>query len=211
MPVLDFNFYAGGIEDGILEVLETPMKAIGVRSFATYSGQLDSAEDLKNAIASQVLQYPFVMVSYAGGESVRDPATAAVLGRPLHYRHACSFGVIVADNNSQGEKSRRRNKVYQMISIVWDSLAGVRLKRAIDEDQFLLNTDPMEPIENITIAKMPNITAFGVIIDTAFRWSSPDRTVAGTGVTELIVGAGALNSPSSLPAEAPGVKAEVQN
>jgi len=114
-PVLDFNFYAGGIEDGILEVLKAPMEAIGVKSFATYSGQLDSTDDLKAAIASQVLQYPFVMVSYAGGESVRSPATSPVLGRPLIYQHHCSFGVSIADSNPQHEKTRRRRKFYQMI------------------------------------------------------------------------------------------------
>lgn len=209
-PVLDFNFYAGGIEDGILEVLTTPMRAIGVKSFATYSGQLDSPDDLKAAISQQLLQYPFTMVSYAGGESKRDPATSAVMGRPLHYRHDCSFAVIVADNNSQGEKARRRNKVYQMISIVWNELTGVRLKKEIDDVEYLLNTQVFEPIENIQI-RLPNITAYGIVIDTAFKWTSPDREAAGVDVSEIVVGVNALNNAGKrrLLPELPGVTTKV--
>jgi len=209
-PVLDFNFYAGGIEDGILEVLQAPMKAIGVKSFATYSGQLDSPDDLKAAISQQMLRYPFTMVSYAGGESKRDPPTSPVFGKPLHYRHDCSFAVIVADDNPTGEKARRRSKVYQMISIVWNELTGVRLKKRIDDVDYLLNTQIFEPIENIQI-RMPNITAYGIVIDTAFKWTSPDRTDEGIDVTEIVVGVNALNDAGNirLLPELPGVTTQV--
>lgn len=203
-PNLDFEFYAGGIEDGILEALKTPMQALGVLSFASYSGQLDSPEDLKSAISSQTLRYPFVMASYAGGEMAKMPPTAPVLGRSLHYRHDCSFAVIVADNNPQGEKARRRNKAYQMIAVVWNTLAGVRLKKQVGDDQVLLNTQVLEPIENIQI-RLPGITAYGIVFDTSFRWTSPDRTQAGTAVEELIVGVESLNELNVPEAGLPGV------
>src|SRR5436190_19457633 len=103
-PNLDFNFYAGGIEDGIIEILTEPMKAVGGKGFETYSGQLDDEKVLKEAIASLAPKFPLTMVSYAGGESKRDPATSAVFNRPLYYRHDCSFTVIVADANPQGER-----------------------------------------------------------------------------------------------------------
>ncbi|HEV7701067.1 MAG TPA: hypothetical protein VGO43_12620 [Pyrinomonadaceae bacterium] len=193
-PNLDFEFYAGGIEDGILQALTIPLKAIGARSFATYSGQLNSPEDLKRAIGSQTLQFPFVMVSYAGGESKRVPPTPPVLGRPLYYRHDCSFAVIVADNNPQGERARRRGPVYKMIASVWDTLTGVRLKKVVDgvDEPILLNAQVLEPIENIQI-QLPDITAYGIVIDTSFDWISPDRTTAGTPVTDLILGVGSTN------------------
>jgi hypothetical protein len=189
-PNLDFDFYAGGIEDGILEVLTTAMRQpLGVRSFGTYSGQLDSPQDLKRAVSSQSLQYPFVMASYAGGENKPMPGTSPVMGRPLHYRHSCSYAVILADNNPQGEKQRRRSKVYPMIAAVWRELTGLRLKKVVEgvEEPILLNTLILEPVENIQIM-MPDITAYGVVIETAFDWISPDRSNAGTPVTEIIVG-----------------------
>jgi hypothetical protein len=207
MPDLDFEFYAGGIEDRILEVLKTPMQAIGVKGFTTYSGQLDSPDDLKRAIATQTLQYPFVMVSYAGGEMVKDPPTAPVLGRSLHFRHDCSFGVVVADDNPQGEKARRRNKAYQMISVVWNTLTGVRLKKLVAGEQILLNTSVLEPVENIPIL-LPDITAFGIVFDTAFKWSSPDRTVGGIDVEELIVGVDSINPLQVPESNLPGVEFE---
>lgn len=189
-PNLDFNFYAGGIEDGILEVLKTQMQTpLGVKSFASYSGPVDKPDELEKAISQMTLTYPAVLASYAGGESVKDPATSPVMGRPLQYRHDCSFAVIVLDNNPQGETQRRRNKIYPMIAAVWDTLTGVRLKKTVEgvDDPILLNTQILEPVENIRI-RMPNLTAYGIVIDTAFRWVSPDRTTLGSAVTEIIVG-----------------------
>ena len=208
-PVLDFNFYAGGIEDGILEVLTTPLKAIGVKSFATYSGELDSEKALKDAISQSLLKYPFVMVSYAGGASANNPPTSRTDHKPRHHRHECTFSVIVADNTPQGDRDRRRGQIYKMISAVWETLVGVRLVKEVDGEHYVLNVDPFDEPENVRI-NIPNVTAFGIIFDTAFRWTSPDRTPDGTNVTELIVGVESLNaSGTALPSESPGVKTAV--
>ncbi len=99
----DFEFYVGGIEDTILTLLETEMKPLGVKTFASYSGELDS-ENLKQALGALTPKFPLVMVSYADGRDTQDPKTPAILGRSLHYRHDCSFAVICASSDA-----RRRN------------------------------------------------------------------------------------------------------
>lgn len=202
---LDFEFYAGGIEDGILELLTTKMRPapLGVKQFETYSGQLDTA-NFEKALASKATIYPLVMVSYADGEDTRMPATSAVLGRSQIYRHDCTFAVICADNNPQGERSRRRSKVYAMIAAVRETLAGRRLKKLVDDEEVLLTFDVLEPVANEYIARLPNITAYAVIFRTWFKWRSPDRTGEAVDVTDVIVGVDSLNEatvqdPTNLP------------
>ena len=208
-PVLNFEFYVGGIEDGILEVLTAPMKAIGVKTLTTYDGQLDSPEALREAINRSDLQYPFVMVGYAGGENVRDPATSTVHGAAMHFRHDCGFSVIVADDNSLGQRQRRRGKCYPMISLALEKLTGLRLKKQVEDDQYLLNTAVFDPVEVIPIAKLPDITAYGIPFETAFKWSSPDRSVEGLEVEEIVVGVNSLNEAGNRPVGMPGVETVV--
>lgn len=215
-PTLDFEFYAGGIEDGIIDVLTPIMQAapLSVRELTTYSGELDR-EALQEAIASQARMFPMVMVSYAGGESFPYPATPAVKGRKLRFRHDCHFLVIVADDNPFSEKARRRSKVYGMISAVWTTLTGIRLKKTVNvppNTDYLLTIDPLIPVANDYIERLPNITAYAVSIKTAFKWVSPDRQLPGTPVSQLIVGVD--NSKNSAvvqqPDNMPGVTFEVE-
>lgn len=215
MPNLDFEFYVGGIEDGILEVLTEPMKAtpLKVKVLTTYDGQLESPEDLKKAVASQDLSYPFVMVGYAGGDDVNSPATSTVFGARMHFRHECGFTVIVADDNSLGQKTRRRDKCYPMISKVLETLTGLRLVTEINDVKYTLNTQPFRPEGVMPIRGIPDVTAYGIPFETAFSWSSPDRSEEGIDVTEIVVGVNALNNAGNrrvLP-ELPGVTTEVGN
>lgn len=204
---MDFEFYAGGIEDGIIEVLTPVMKAdpLKVRELTTYSGQLD-ADSLKEALASDARIFPLVMVSYTGGESVPDPIRPAVMGQPLSFRHDCGFVVIVADDNPRGERARRRSKIYAMIAAVWETLTGVRLKTEVEGEQVLLNAAPLMPTTNEYIERLPDVTAYAVHFETAFRWTSPDRTIAGTPVDAIEVGVERLNASGILPGDYPGVK-----
>jgi hypothetical protein len=208
-PNLDFSFYAGGIEDGILEILEAPMRAIGVKSFGTYSGELDDEKKLQEAISTQVLKAPWLLVAYAGGESFNDAPTAKVAGKSRKHIHHCTFSLVVADDNPQGEKARRRNKVYPMISVVWDKLIGVRLIKQVEEVQYQLNVDPFDEPDVLRI-KVPNVTAFAVVFDTEFRWSSPVPTTTEVAVEDVIVGVNSLNDAGGpLAIGAPGVHTEV--
>ena len=212
MPAKDFEFYVGGIEDGSLGLLKAAMTPIGVKSFETYSGQLDN-ETLKKAIASSAMKFPLVMVSYADGENFPGPATSRVLGQPNEYEHRCSFAVIVASNDPRGEKGRRRGVLvgdkktgaYTMIAAVLDTLTDVRLTVEVEGHPVLLNTMAFLPAGVDYLYKMPNITAYAVIFDTAFRWTSKDRQGTPIDVTDLILDVDSLNDPAQNPGNLPGV------
>jgi len=213
MPDLDFEFYAGGIEDGIIEILTATMKPdpLKVREVTTYSGELDDPEMVEEAIAAEMRQFPLVMVGYGSGEDVRSPVTAPVLGRSLHYRHECTYIVVCADDNPRGERARRRSKVYAMLAKVREELTGRRLKTVIEDEEYLLTCDVFEPMSNEFIVRLPNITAYAVIFKTAFKWSSPDRTLPGTAVDELVLGVESNNSGVvQNPHNVPGVSYEVE-
>lgn len=205
---MDFEFYLSGIEDGILELLRAKMP--GVKSFETYSGELDNPDALKAAMSSKARSYPLVMTSYADGVDVADPPTAAVLGRALHFRHDCTFVVIVVSTSARGENSRRRGEggtlgTHSMISQVRDALTGLRLSKMVEGEKKLLTTEVLRPLSNEFISNMPNITAYAIPFTTSFKWSSPDRSGTGTQVTEYIVGVDGDES-AVLPPEKPGVK-----
>jgi phage gp37-like protein len=210
MAAKDFDFYAGGIEDGIIEILRPAMtpQPLGVRNLTTYSGELDP-DNLKKAIASMPSVFPMVMVSYADGEDSLFAKSSPVLGRPRVYRHECTFVVICADNNPQGERNRRRSKVYSMIAAVRRELTDRRLKKLVGEDveteEVLLTTEPFEPIANDYIMRMPDITAYAVVFKTAFNWESEDRTGDGIPVTDILVGAESLNEETENAGNLPGV------
>lgn len=173
-PNFDFSFYVRGIEDGILAILKDPMAAIGVNVLVLYTGQLDDLKALEDAISQQTLKYPFVMVSYAGGASDADPVASEVMGEPVYERHDCGFSIIVADDNPQGE-GQRRNKLYDMASVVWDTLVGVRLTKDVDGQPITLNTTPFRRPEHVPLV-LPNATGLGIMFEIAFEWESPDRT-----------------------------------
>lgn len=201
---LDFSFYARGLELGSLEVLETPLKAIGVKSFDTYSGQLDDEKKLADAISQKTLRYPFVLASYAGGASENDPPTSETDLEPRYHRHYCQFSLIVADDNPQGE-TQRRNKVYDMASVIWKTLVGVRLKKQVGDEQILLNSVPFDEPGHVMIG-LPNATGMGIIFNIAFDWVSPDRTDAGQELSEIIVGVTPRGDPTGNPGNLPGVE-----
>jgi len=208
----DFEFYVGGIEDAILQILENQMKPLGVKEFATYSGELDS-ENLRQAISSLTPRFPLVMVSYAQGEDTKMPVTSPVLGSPLHFRHDCTFVVVCASADARGDLAQRRGKLvgdkklgcYTMLSKVREILTGVRFKKTVDDEEILLTNLPLMPEANEFIARLPRITAYAVPFQTFFNWSSQDRSEAGTAVTEFSVGVESLNTHGDMN-NLPGVK-----
>lgn len=218
--MIDFEFYVGSIEDAIIAALETPLKAIGVKTFDTYSGDFEP-DNLKKALGAMGATFPLILVSYTDGADESDPKTPRVLNRSLRLRHDCSFAVICAANDPRGDNARRKGKltgvkkigVYTMISKVREVLGGLNLK-AVDPDTdeiVLLTHDPLVPTGVEYIARMPNITAYAAIFDTYFRYATPDRTPAGTEVDELILGVESLNDPRPVANDnTPGVIFETQ-
>lgn len=223
-----FEFYVAGIEDGILAVLETPLKEIGVRAFETYSGELDSA-NLKEALGALSPKFPLVLASYTDGADTPDPKMAPVANRSLHFRHDCSFAVICITNDARGERARRRGKpvkhrttgCYQMISEVRDLIGGLRLQKTVDntdlelygEPLYLgevrtLTVMPLMPVAVEHIARMPNMTAYAAIFETAFRWQTKDRQGPALNVSEIEIGVEALNEAGTGGENLPGVSQE---
>lgn len=213
MSDLGFEFFAGGIEDGILEVLEGVMKPLGVRTFSTYSGELDS-DNLKKAINDITPNFPMIMVSYTDGTDKPMPATSSIPGRSLHFRHDCSFAVICVVDDARGETARRRGKpigskkigVYSMMAAVRNTLSGLQLITMVEEERVILTNGLLTPVANEFIARVPQMTAYAVIFETYFQWSSPKRGEAGTQVQQLVLGVESLNSPSEANSNTPGVQ-----
>jgi len=208
---MDFDFYAIGIEDAIIALLKQQMPE--AKMIETYSGQLDDAASLKEAIASKGRKFPLIMVSYADGEDVPSPPTSGVLGRSLHFRHDCTFVVICVSNNARGDEQRRRgpNGCYSLLAQVRKHLTGLRFTKSVEGEKHLLTSQPLKPLSNEYVARMPSMTAYAVPFTTSFNWSSPDRTATGIDVSELVVGVdNNLNSAISQPGQnLPGVTYEV--
>lgn len=209
----DFNFYVGGIEDAMLALLETELKPLGVKTFATYSGELDS-DNLKKAIGALSPKFPLVMVSYTDGKDINLPGQAAVLGRPRTFQHECSFAVICAANDSRGDKARRRGAsvggkavgVYQMLAKVRAILSDAQWNVVVDDEKVLLNYKPLEPSATEFIARVPDVTAYAQIFDTYFKWETLDRRQAGIPVVNLTLDVDRLNAPAIPENNLPGVK-----
>lgn len=177
----DFEFYVGGIEDAILQTLEQTLKPLGVKTFDTYSGELDS-ENLKGALGALAPNFPLILVSYTDGKDTADPVVAPVGNRSLHFRHDCSFSVICVSGDARGDKSRRRGKVgvYAMLAQVREILGGLRFKAEFENEnaeieQILLTTQPLKPSGVEYIARIPNCTAYATFFDTYFRFSTAER------------------------------------
>jgi Domain of unknown function (DUF1834) len=206
-PDLDFNFYVGGIEDTMLAALKAGMPDTKA-TFATYSGQLDNSEELNKALGELSVSFPLVMASYAEGVDYQEPAISPVLGRPRPFRHECEFGVIVASDDARGESERRRGAygTYPLIAGVKRVLTDLRLSKEVDGTNYPLTTAPLEPTTNEVVLKMANITAYIVFFRTAFKWTSLDRTSAGTAVTEFVLGVDSLNTPGQNDGSKPGVE-----
>lgn len=219
-PNLDFEFYVGGIEDAILALLQAGMNEaeMPVKDFGTYSGELDS-EKLKEALADLAPRFPVILVSYTDGTDEMDPKKSPVMNRSLEYRHDCSFAVICATDDARGETARRRGApikgkrlgAYQMVGKVRELLSGVRFSVSIDDTEYLLNTQILEPAGVENIARLENVTAFAAIFNTAFKWKTLDRTSEPIDVTRVDIGVDSLNNAGSrrTPPELPGVSTTV--
>lgn len=215
----DFEFYAGGIEDAILQLLEGEMKPLGVKTFATYSGELDS-ENIKRALGELTPKFPLILVAYGDGEDKRLPSVSPVLGEPIHFRHDCTFIVTCVTNDARGDKNRRRGKVgcYRMISRVRDILSGLQIKKVISDadlemygdavylgEEVLLTYEPLMPLANEYIARLPDIAAYAVPFETYFKWSSKIRSQTGANVVSVTTNVQSLNENQNSPANMPGV------
>lgn len=211
---MNFAQHIIGIENGILTALKADMT--GVNSFGTYSGDLDS-ENLKRQIASFAKDFPRVLVSYTNGRDMQDPKTSIVIGRPIHFRHDCTFAVIVAANDARSDQVRRRGLTgpsgtlgtYEMIAKVREKLTGLMFRVQVGDEWVSLTNQPLLPVANEYVLRIPNVTAYAVMFRTYFRWVSTDRTVAGIPVEDVTIDVESLMEHETSPPGKPGVEMSV--
>ncbi len=206
---LDFDITVGGIEDGMLAALRTGMSAMGIQSFATYSGDLDS-DNLTKRLMEFATKCPRVMVSYMNGRDFRDAGTSPTLKKALRFRHDCSFAVIVASNDIRSETVRRRGAAgssgaYSMIAKVKKTLSGLSIQAVVDSETKILTQTPLLPITTEFITRKQNMTAYAVIFGTSFRWASPDRSAEAIPIESVTIDVESLMEHDTDPPGKPGV------
>ncbi|HKO43335.1 MAG TPA: hypothetical protein VJU84_08595 [Pyrinomonadaceae bacterium] len=207
-----FNFFVSGIEDGMLQLLNTlSVKADPpgyLKTIDSYGGQLDEST-IKKYLEQLVGSLPLALVSYGGGEEVLSPAVAPVFGEPRIIEHRCTFGIIWCSGDARGEKAQRTGPygVYRMIEDGKNLFGGRQFRRNDpdnDDAPTLLTLDPLTEAGIDFVARLPGLTAYMQHFDTRFKWTEPDRRVAGIGVDELIFDVTPLGEASE-PGGKPGV------
>jgi hypothetical protein len=214
---LDFAFYVGGLEAGIMNLLKSGDAALqqagmtGVKEFAKYSGDLDR-EDLVVALKSLAPRFPLVLISYGSGKDRRKAATGVIEKEPIEVEHHCGFVVIVASNDLRGS-ANRITSANAMVGEVRQLLGGVQFEIEIDGEAELLNHSPFIPVAVETIARLPDLTAYAVHFDTMFHEWLPDRRVVFSGnVEEILLDIEANNLPAANGSNnLPGIYMEKKN
>ncbi len=190
---LDFNFYVSGLETAILDLLKNgnpqtdPPEAgmTGVKSFATYAGELDR-NSLLAALQALAPRLPLVLASYGSGADKRKAATGMLENEPIENEHSCGFMVIVACSDLRGEKARKAS-AYKMVGEARQLLGGVQFEIEVEgePEKILLNHSPFLFAGVETIARLKDLTAYAVHFTTTFKEWTKDRRVAIENVEEI--------------------------
>lgn len=212
----DFEFFVGGIEDGIIELLNNTYgfrednRNGYLKTIDTYGGELDD-KVLAQYIEQLTPMFPLALVAYGDGGDKLAPATSPAFEAPRRWRHDCTFSVICCDDNFRGEREQRRGDnalpgVIQMLSDARDELAGRQLRK----DGTLLTLEPLRLAGVEFIARLPQLTAYVQHFDTYFDWTEVDRRAAGTPVEELIFEVGSTGREKEI-GPRPGVVVKTAN
>lgn len=195
----DFDFYVGGIEDGMIAALQ-PLKKSSLNGYAqtidSYGGQLEE-ETLREAL-SNLPGLPAILVAYGDGDDEVQPATTP--NEPRIIQHDCTFTVICCTDDARGQKARRRGEgagvgVYKMLGDVRRKLSGLRFRKIVEGEAkpVLLTYDPLTPSGVQFMQRLQDLTAYAQHFDTYFKWTEPDRRQDGTPVTELFFDLNTMN------------------
>lgn len=179
-----FDLCVSSLEDGMVnaltEALEYPAQVL------TYGGQLD-ADNLRAALDDLIPLFPLFLISYGEGKDVEHPPTAPVPPTlPRFFIHRCTFAVYCVGDDARSEATRRAG-VYKQIADCRDTLSGLQVKVVQGAETILINPEPFKPAGVEYIARLPELTAYAVLFDTYFRYTTPDRTTSGPLVQELVI------------------------
>src|SRR5260370_10996933 len=207
----DFEFYVGGIEDGLMQVLRAAHGGADgyLKDIGTYSGELDE-KTLKQFIDQLAPRFPLMLIAYGEGADELMPATSSAFGEPRIFRHDCTFGVICCDDNARGETERRRGDgsatapgVIRMLSDTREDLGGLQLRKEGE----LLTLNPLTVAGVRYLARLPGLTAYIQDFDTYFKWTERDRRGATHAVEDLSFEVRSTSGTSE-PGRLPGVIAK---
>jgi phage gp37-like protein len=212
-----FEFFVGGIEDGIIELLTSLLSVKAdppgyLKNIASYGGELDEST-LKKFVEQLAPRFPLMLVCYGDGDDRLLPATSPALDAPRIWQHNCTFTVIACSDDARGDSAQRRGTeakpgVYKMIEDARELLAGRRFRRAIGNEQVLLTLEPLRPAGVEYLARLPQLTAYAQHFDTYFKWTEPDRRAAPRPVDDLIFDVTPLNAETE-PGGLPGTVLEI--
>jgi phage gp37-like protein len=201
--VTDFQFYVNGIEDAVVAALQAKVGEYA-GDISLYSGELDEAPKLRDALAALANRFPLFLVTYTEGKSTRETQIAPGQGAPWSVRHDCTFLVIVADDDARGEDKRRRG-AYNMASEVLAALESRQFVYVTEENEKIVLT-PGEFISSGIehIASYPDVTAYAVPFQTYFKYLTPDRRPQAQAIDSIVFEFNPLNQHRDAPG-APGV------
>jgi phage gp37-like protein len=205
----EFDFFVGGIEDGIIQALKTSYGVPGgyVKAVSSYGGEIDAAA-LQAFIAQYAPQFPLMLVSYGQGLDKQIPVLSPAFNEPRIWQHECTFGVICCSSDARSEQIRRRGiagsvGVYKMLGDVRRALAGLRLATT-DTPPVMLTFEPLMLQGTEWLVRQPELTAYVQNVKTYFKWTEPDRSVATHAVTEFDFSV-VSNNDAKEPGRLPGV------
>lgn len=212
-----FEFFVGGIEDGIIELLTNVFSVRAdppgyLKTVAAYGGELDGTT-LKKFIDELAPLFPLMLVCYGDGNDSLVPGIAPAADEPRIWRHDCTFTVIACSDDARGESAQRRGiqakpGVYRMIDDAREFLAGRRFRRPLGSEQILLTYEPLRPAGVEYLARLPELTAYAQHFDTYFKWTERDHRPAARGVDELIFEVSPMNAETG-PGGLPGTQLEI--
>lgn len=167
------------IEEGIVCKLETDLKqALGLRTVATYGGQLDS-EAFKEVIRA----YPAVWVTYAGSAKPDKISSN-------QYKVPAKFVTIVATRNLRDEKSSRHGSkfeigAYQLIDQVKQCLRG----QCFDLDIKKLRIGAVKTLFN-TKTRDSGVAAFSIEWETYWLETEAQQSCSDDGNEQYLLEVG---------------------
>lgn len=205
------NFFKQRVDGVLGGMIKSLDEAVGkpkgyVNEIVFYKGQFGDRRDsvretVKKVLGSLAGKTPLLIVAYAGGDNVEEPAAGMPRTESRCFSHKCSFVVFAVDSDVRGQETQVRGStmnpgVFQMIGDVLETLSGLQVTDEAGEVVF--NPSGLTPSDVVVVDHLSNVAAYAVYFDTSFQWQTKPRKVAGVAVEELIFSAEAKGADAAL-------------
>ncbi|HEX8177858.1 MAG TPA: hypothetical protein VF543_22405 [Pyrinomonadaceae bacterium] len=207
------------IENAAIKVVDEAMSY--VRTVIAYGGELGNLnsaqgrENLKDVLKRGGINFPAVIVAYAGGVP-RFDSMPLEIDKPIDIRHAFTLILVACDDNSRGTDVQRRGVetennegssggTYKMVSDFYDLFTARQLIARIDDEDVILNEGELIPLQDGFIERVPSITAQVVPFNGTFSFTTSGRdSNPPIQIEEIHFGLDVRNGPHT-ETDAPGV------